>query len=166
LTLAAKRAAAAADFLANGTMLTGTPPSSLSSRLAAATSAALLAAGKSGAAAIVNATAMVPTAVVTVGSATVDISNQVASGVGAANGVAAGSSQTAFALNESLGSGVAFGAVTAAIMYYFLKGMHRAQTTTKLIAGKEIENPLYKHPKPSPPSGKPPRHAFKPFHPV
>jgi hypothetical protein len=172
LMYAALRAAAGAAAFANGTILTGTPPSTLASRFAAVTSAALIVAGKSNLAALVNATSMTLTVVTSaVGSATVDLS--AAAGGAPALGVAASGSSDSFpeSLNNGIFSGVAFAFATVAALYFFVKWRRLAAAPAKeaakrLSAGSgDVVNPMFKHKaqRPTPPSSKPPKHAYQPY---
>jgi hypothetical protein len=169
MTSAATRAASLAGAFANGTILTGSPQVSLASRLAAAASSALMAAGKGNVAALVNISSLVPSAVTEVGLASVDISNQVISGIASAYGIAASDSSSASreTLTNGITSGAAFAVATFAAIYFYVKRSAAAETTAAAhIATQRSSaelNPLFKHARPRPPTGKPPRHAYKPY---
>jgi hypothetical protein len=153
LVLAAKRAAAIAGAFANGTIVTGTPPSTLASRFAAVTSAALIAAGKGNVAALVNASNMTPLATAAdVGSPTVDTSNEMTLGIASTYGIAASDSSTASSelISNGLASGAAFAAVSLLAIYLYVRKTALPATPNPKIAraAAEMINPLYtKHAK-------------------
>jgi hypothetical protein len=161
VALAAKRAAATANAFADGTLLTGSPPASLASRLAAAASTALVAAGKSRFAALANASSMAPTVTADVGSATIVISTQTVSGSALAYGKGASDSgPIAFReiLIDGLSSGVAFALASVLAVSFYYRRWHQLQAPKR--AAYRL-NPLHASARPIPPRGKPPAHAFK-----
>jgi hypothetical protein len=149
LNLAAKRAAAIADAFANGTIVTGTPPSTLASRFAAVTSAVLIAAGRSSAAALVNASIVAPkVTAIDVGSPTVDTSNEKISGIASTYGIAASDSFIAPSelVSNGLISGAAFAASSLLALYLYVRRPAPPAKMTKLAIARataEMINPLY-----------------------
>jgi hypothetical protein len=164
LTRAAKRAA---DAFTNGTILSGTPPLTLASRLAAAASAALVAAGKSTAAALLNSTNMAPAVAVSIGPLSVDISNQTFGAPGSsADSISASDASSALPniIHNGLYSGAAFALTTLVAVYLYLG---RSKLAAALPAPHPADklNPLYQHTakRPRPPPGKAPKHAYRAF---
>jgi hypothetical protein len=117
LTTVAQLSAASTDALANGTTLTGSPPSSLAARVMNASIAALTLAGKTKEAALVNSTLVLsPTVQVSVAPVTVSSPMGIATNESKSLGVTAGESSSA--LNVAGGSTSAvFAVLTAAAVY-------------------------------------------------
>jgi len=124
-----------------------------------------MAAGKGNVAALVNISSLVPSAVTEVGLASVDISNQVISGIASAYGIAASDSSSASreTLTNGITSGAAFAVATFAAIYFYVKRSAAAAAHIATQRSSAELNPLFKHARPRPPMGKPPRHAYKPY---
>ena len=168
LALTATHAAVITESFANGTLLTGAPSSSISSRLAAAASAALAALGKYGAASLVNSTSLALAADARLGPSSADITTRVVSDnaapVGNGVGIAAPVSTAPGLLTDGLASGAAFGLVTISLIFVYVR-RYMNPTLTPNRGGDAVNdvNPLFKHSRPAPPRGKPPKHSYLSF---